>query len=85
MTTPPTTLPEPKHETGDRLMSLEEVAEKLGGISTRSVRRLIARGELPEPVKVLASPRLYNSDVMTYLDLLRQKRNQNTRIKKEAL
>jgi predicted DNA-binding transcriptional regulator AlpA len=76
---------EQDNETEDRLMSLEEVAEKLGGISTRSVRRLIAKGDLPEPVKVLASPRLYHSDVMTYLDHLKQKRNQNTRIKKEPL
>ncbi len=84
MATPITTTA-PTPETEDRLMSLEEVAEKLGGISTRSVRRLIAKGDLPEPVKVLASPRLYHSDVMTYLDNLKQKRNQNTRIKKEPL
>ncbi len=68
---------EPKDETEDRLMSLEEVAEKLGGISTRSVRRLIARGDLPQPVKVLTSPRLYRSDVVTYLERLKQKRSQD--------
>ncbi len=58
----------------DRLMDLEEVAEQLGHISTRSVRRLIARGDLPQPVKVLSSPRLYHSDVVAYLDGLKQKR-----------
>jgi predicted DNA-binding transcriptional regulator AlpA len=71
----------------DRLMDLEEVAEKLGNISTRSVRRLIARGDLPQPVKVLSSPRLYHSDVVAYLEGLKQRRDtasQNTR-KKETL
>ena len=56
-------------------MDLEEVAEMLGNISTRSVRRLIARGDLPQPVKVLSSPRLYHSDVVAYLDGLKQKRD----------
>lgn len=64
----------PKKEEEDRLMDLEEVAEKLGNISTRSVRRLIARGDLPKPVKVLSSPRLYHSDIVTYLERLKQKR-----------
>jgi predicted DNA-binding transcriptional regulator AlpA len=63
----------------DRLMDLEEIAEKLGNISTRSVRRLIARGDLPKPVKVLSSPRLYHSDVLAYLERLKQKRDQDTR------
>jgi predicted DNA-binding transcriptional regulator AlpA len=74
----------PKKEEEDRLMDLEEVAEKLGNISTRSVRRLIARGDLPKPVKVLSSPRLYHSDIVTYLERLKQKREtdkQNTRAK----
>ena len=68
-------------------MDLEEVAEKLGNISARSVRRLIARGDLPQPVKVLSSPRLYHSDVVAYLEGLKQKRDnasQNTR-RKETL
>ena len=67
----------PKEE--ERLLDLEEVAKMLGGISTRSVRRLIARGDLPRPVKVLSSPRLYHSDITTYLECLKQKREQDTR------
>ncbi len=63
----------------DWLMDLKEVAEKLGRISTRSVRRLIAKGDLPKPVKVLSSPRLYHSDVIAYLEKLKQKRAQDTR------
>jgi predicted DNA-binding transcriptional regulator AlpA len=82
----PTIISPPQQEQ-DRLMDLEEVAETLGNISTRSVRRLIAQGDLPQPVKVLSSPRLYHSDVVTYLDGLKQKRDtatQNTR-RKETL
>ena len=55
-------------------MDLEEVAEMLGNISTRSVRRLIARGDLPKPVKVLSAPRLYHSDILAYFERLRAKR-----------
>jgi predicted DNA-binding transcriptional regulator AlpA len=69
----------PPHQEEDRLMDLEEVAEKLGNISTRSVRRLIAKGDLPKPVKVLSSPRLYHSDVTIYLERLKQKRDQDAR------
>ncbi len=65
-------------------MDLDEVAQMLGNISTRSVMRLIARGDLPKPVKVLSSPRLYHSDIVTYLERLKQKREndkQNTHTK----
>ncbi len=75
----PTTTLTPPQKDEDRLMDLEEVAEKLGNISTRSVRRLIARGDLPQPVKVLSSPRLYHSDVTAYLEKLKQKRQQDSR------
>ncbi len=68
------TIVSPPQQEEDRLMDLEEVAEKLGNISTRSVRRLIAKGDLPKPVKVLSSPRLYHSDIVTYLEHLKQKR-----------
>ena len=63
----------------ERLLDLDEVAKLLGGISTRSVRRLIAQGDLPRPVKVLSSPRLYYSDIATYLEGLKQKRENQTR------
>ena len=69
----PTTISPPQKEE-DRLMDLEEVAEMLGNISTRSVRRLIARGDLPKPVKVLSSPRLYHSDILAYFERLKTKR-----------
>jgi len=59
----------------ERLLDLEEVAKLLGGVSTRSVRRLIARGDLPRPVKVLSSPRLYFSDVLDYFERLKVRRD----------
>ena len=58
----------------DRLIDFEEVARMLGDISERSVRRLIAKGELPQPVKVLSSPKLYLSDVLAYFGRLKLKR-----------
>ena len=70
----PAIISPPQKTEEDRLMDLEEVAEKLGNISTRSVRRLIARGDLPKPVKVLSSPRLYHSDILAYFERLKAKR-----------
>ena len=61
----------------DRLIDFKEVAHLFGDVSERSVRRLIARGDLPRPVKVLSSPRLYHSDVRAYLERLKNKRTSN--------
>lgn len=58
----------------DRLIDFKETAHILGDISERSVRRLIACGELPQPVKVLSAPRLYLSEVKVYLERLKSKR-----------
>jgi len=63
----------------DRLVDFAEVARLLGGVSERSVRRLISKGELPQPVKVLSSPRLYLSDVVAYFDRLKLKREKSKR------
>jgi predicted DNA-binding transcriptional regulator AlpA len=46
----------------DRLIDFKETAHLLGDTSERSVRRLIASGELPQPVKVLSAPRLDHSE-----------------------
>jgi len=66
--------PQPTIPENDRLVDFAEVAQLLGGVSERSVRRLISKGELPPPVKVLSSPRLYLSDVLNYFDRLKIKR-----------
>jgi len=47
----------------DRLIDFKETAHLLGDISERSVRRLIARGELPPPVKVLRSLAAIAADI----------------------
>jgi predicted DNA-binding transcriptional regulator AlpA len=64
-----------KPDGNDPLMDLNEVANMLGNISTRSVRRLIARGELPRPIKILSTPRLYRSEITAYLERLKERRN----------
>ena len=58
----------------NRLIDFKETAHLLGDISERSVRRLIASDELPQPVKVLSAPRLYYSEVKAYLERLKNKR-----------
>jgi predicted DNA-binding transcriptional regulator AlpA len=63
----------------DRLIDFKETAHLLGDISERSVRRLIARGDLPRPVKVLSAPRLYRSEVFAYLEKLKTKRTNSHR------
>jgi len=63
----------------DNLIDFQEVAHQLGDISERSVRRLIAKEELPQPVKILRSPRLYQSDVRAFLEKLKSKRNSSNR------
>jgi len=59
--------------TSDRLLTLGQVAEVLSG-SVRTVWRLVARGELPAPVKVGRSARLCLSDVEAYLERLKAQR-----------
>ena len=58
----------------DDLLDFGKVAEKLGNVSVRTVRRLIAGGDLPNPVYVLSSPRLYRSDVVRFLQNLKGRR-----------
>ena len=57
----------------ERLVSIRQAASRLG-ISTRAIYRLMARRELPPPVKVGGASRLYVSDLDTYLDGLKAKR-----------
>lgn len=49
------------------LMRLHRVAEQLG-VSQRTVRRLISRGELPRVVKVGRSSCLPSDEVLAYID-----------------
>lgn len=58
-----------------RLVGLPAVAERLA-VSTRTIHRLIAAGELPPPVKVGRASRWFLSDVLGYLARLRDGRSQ---------
>jgi excisionase family DNA binding protein len=53
----------------DRLISLQAAAELLS-IAKRGVYRLIARGDLPQPVKVGSASRLLESEVRGYISRL---------------
>lgn len=58
----------------DRPLKLKEVAERLGGVCERTVRRLVQRGELPGTVKVAGCVCLFESDVQAYLERLKRGR-----------
>lgn len=58
---------------GERLVDLLQVAGILG-VSKRSVHRLIASGELPQPVKIGHASRFFLSDMENYLAGKREQR-----------
>lgn len=60
---------------GDGLVDLRSVAAQLA-VSTRTIHRLIAAGELPPPVKVGRASRWFRADVLGYLARLRDGRSQ---------
>jgi len=57
----------------DRVMRLPEIAGILG-VCVRSVRRMIERGELPQPVRVGHAVGLMQSDIETHLERMRNER-----------
>lgn len=57
----------------ENLISLRVVAKRLE-LSVRAVYRLIARGDLPNPVKVGGATRFFESDINGYLASLQTKR-----------
>ncbi len=64
----------PGIESSDRLVGLSELAALLA-VSERSVRRLVASGDLPLPVKVGRCARWFQADAQTYLDKIRRQRD----------
>ena len=62
------------NDSEERLIDFHEVSRLLGGISERTIRRLIAAGDLPQPVRIRRSPRLYHAEVAAYLQKLKLKR-----------
>lgn len=63
--------PETHHP--ESLLTLAEAGDRLS-LSTRAVYRLIARGELPQPIKVGGASRLLESDLTTLIQKLKEKR-----------
>ncbi len=57
----------------DELMGLQAVAGALS-VSRREVYRLIARGELPQPVKIGRSSKLPESEVSAFIEKVKQAR-----------
>ena len=61
-------------ESGERLVSLTETADMLGGVSVKTVRRMIAAGDLPPAVKVMSCTKLPLSEVLGCIERLKSKR-----------
>ncbi len=62
--------------TADRLVTLTEAAEMFGRVSTRTVRRMIASGELPKPVYIGRIPKLSFQELVSVIERLKQQRKQ---------
>ena len=57
-----------------QLVSVEEIAMKFG-LCTRSIWRLVAKGDLPQPILVGSARRWYAADIENYLQMLTEKRD----------
>lgn len=60
------------------LLTLSEVGEILGGFSERTIRRMIDRGELPKPIKILRRSLLPASDVCTFIERLKRETRESS-------
>lgn len=58
----------------ERLVSLIETAQMLGGVSVKTVRRMIAAGVLPPTVKVMSCSTLPLSEVLGCIERLKEHR-----------
>jgi len=59
----------------EELLQIKEVAKRLG-ICVRGVWRLIAQGQLPQPVKIGAASRMPASEVQAFIERLKRERRQ---------
>lgn len=57
----------------ENLVHLRYVAARLG-LSVRAIYRLVARGDLPKPVKVGGATRFFESDIENYFRTLQSQR-----------
>ncbi len=61
----------------ERLVSLAEAAQLLGGVSVKTVRRMIAAGLLPQVVKVMRCSKLSQAEVLGCIERLKSQRASN--------
>jgi predicted DNA-binding transcriptional regulator AlpA len=64
----------------DRLIPFREAGSILGGRSEKTVRRMIASGDLPKPVYIGRTPMLCLSDIVGLIEKLKQKRKEHGEI-----
>ena len=77
---PSHTMPEKKkHSSKEQLLTLDEVGKRLC-LSKRAIYRLIAKGELPKPLKVGGATRLCESDLNQFFETLTRIFQQAVRI-----
>lgn len=58
----------------DSLISFAEAGRLLGGVCEKTVRRRIAAGELPKPIREGKFSRLFRSDILKRIEDLKQQR-----------
>lgn len=58
----------------ERLVRLREVGHRLGDVSSKTVRRMIAAGQLPAPVYVGRTPMLCESEIDAAIERFKQQR-----------
>ncbi len=59
----------------DALISLAEAGQLLGGVCEKTVRRRIAEGKLPQPVREGKFLRLFRSDITGHINQLKEQRD----------
>ena len=64
---------EQNNNSKEHLLTLADVGERLS-LSKRAVYRLIAKGDLPKPVKLGGATRLYESDLEEFFQTLKSER-----------
>ncbi len=72
------TVPVPSTIACDRLLTVGQVAERLA-LSPRSIWKLCARGDLPQPLHLGGSRRWRESDISKYIEALAERQQGGAR------
>jgi excisionase family DNA binding protein len=60
----------------DTLLTYKEVARRLGGICTKTVKRMVQSGELPPAVQVRKVPTIPESELAQFIEQMKNKRGE---------